>query len=137
MSTLLASALFLAAAWQDKSFDSGLAALATSTSLCTSQDKPAPKADDEELTPEKAVQLLKEVQGLMTKSEDLLNDSSRGKSVETEDAILKRINDLLKDDPAATQKKTLEKIARLMEKSEGSQKDAVERMAEIIRKAKT
>jgi hypothetical protein len=101
------------------------------------QEKPAPKADEEELSPEKAVQLLKEVQGLMTRSEDLLNDSARGKSVETEDAILKRINELLKDDPAATQKKTLEKIARLMEKSEGSQKDAVERMAEILRKAKT
>ena len=77
------------------------------------QDKPAPKADEEELTPEKAVALLKEVQGLMTRSEDLLNDSARGKSVETEDAILKRINELLKDDPAASQKKTLEKIAKL------------------------
>ena len=101
------------------------------------QDKPAPKADEEELTPEKALQMLKEVQGLMVRSEDLLNDSSRGKSVETEDAILKRINDLLKDDPAASQKKTLEKIAKLMEKSEGSQKNAVEKMAEIIRKAKS
>ena len=101
------------------------------------QDKPAPKADEEELTPEKALQMLKEVQGLMVRSEDLLNDSSRGKSVETEDAILKRINDLLKDDPAASQKKTLEKIAKLMEKSEGSQKDAVDKMAEIIRKAKS
>ena len=105
--------------------------------LAALQDKPAPKAEEEELTPEKAVQMLKEVQGLMVRSEDLLNDSSRGKSVETEEAILKRINDLLKDDPAASQKKTLEKLAKLMEKSEGSQKDAVERMAEIIRKAKT
>jgi hypothetical protein len=111
-----------------------LAALVLAAGL---QDKPAPKADDDELSPEKAVQLLKEVQGLMTRSEDLLNDSARGKSVETEDAILKRIDDLLKDDPAAAQKKTLEKIAKLMEKSEGSQKDAVERMAEIIRKAKS
>src|SRR5215510_4641725 len=93
------------------------------------QDKPAPKEDHEDLTPEKAVQMLKDIQGLMTKSEDLLNDSSRGKSVETEDAILKRIHELLKDDPSASQKKTLEKIAKLMEKSEGSQKDAVEKMA--------
>jgi hypothetical protein len=113
---------------------SWMAALVLAAGL---QDNPAPKAQDEELTPEKAVQLLQEVQGLMTRSEDLLNDSARGKSVETEEAILKRINDLLKDDPATSQKKTLEKIARLMEKSEGSQKDAVERMAEIIRKAKT
>jgi hypothetical protein len=52
------------------------------------QDKPAPKEDHEDLTPEKAVQMLKDIQGLMTKSE-------------------------------------------------GSQKDAVEKMAEIIRKAKS
>ena len=112
-----------------------LAALLLAAGLV--QDRPAPKGGEEELTPQKAVELLKEVQGLMTRSEDLLNDSARGKSVETEDVILKRINDLLKDDPQATQKKTLEKIARLMEKSEGSQKDAVERMAEILRKAKS
>jgi hypothetical protein len=101
------------------------------------QEKPAPKDDHEDLTPEKALEMLKEVQGLMTKSEDLLNDSSRGKALETEEVLLKRINDLLKDDPAASQKKALEKIAKLMEKSEGSQKNAVERMAEIIRKAKS
>jgi hypothetical protein len=101
------------------------------------QDKPAPKDDHEDLTPEKAMELLKEVQSLMLKSEDLLNDSSRGKAVETEDAILKRVNELLKDDPSAAQKKTLEKIEKLMSKSEGSQKDAIERMAEIIRKAKS
>jgi hypothetical protein len=101
------------------------------------QDKPAPKDDHEDLTPEKALELLKEVQGLMTRSEDLLNDSARGKSIETEEAILKRIDDLLKDDPAAAQKKSLEKIEKLMSKSEGSQKDAIERMAEVIRKAKS
>ena len=102
------------------------------------QDKPpAPKDDHEDLTPEKALEMLKEVQGLMTRSEDLLHDSARGKSLETEEAILKRIDDLLKDDPAANQKKTLEKIEKLMSKSEGSQKDAIERMAEIIRKAKS
>jgi len=110
--------------------------IATLTLAALLQDKPAPK-DEEDLTPEKAVQMLKDIQGLMTKSEDLLNDSSRGKSVETEDAILKRIHELLKDDPSASQKKTLEKIAKLMEKSEGSQKDAVDKMAEIIRKAKS
>ena len=110
---------------------------ATVVLLASLQAKPEPKGDDEELTPQKAVQMLKDIQGLMSKSEDLLNDSSRGKSAETEDAILKRINELLKDDPAASQKKTLEKIAKLMEKSEGSQKDAIEGMAEIIRKAKT
>ena len=101
------------------------------------QDKPAPKDDHEDLTPEKALQMLKEVQNLMTLSEDLLNDSARGKAMETEEAIRKRINDLLKEDPAAAQKSALAKIEKLMSKSEGSQKDAVERMAEIIRKAKS
>lgn len=101
------------------------------------QDKPAPKEEHEDLTPQKAIEMLKEVQSLMNRSEDLLSDSSRGKSVETEEAILKRINELLKDDPAAAQKKALEKIEKLMSKSEGSQKDAIERMAEVIRKAKS
>ena len=101
------------------------------------QDKPAPKDDHEDLTPEKALELLKEVQGLMTRSEDLLNDSARGKSLATEEAILKRIDDLLKDDPAAAQKNALGKIEKLMSTSEGSQKDAIERMAEVIRKAKS
>ena len=105
--------------------------------LAVVQDKPAPKEDHEDLTPEKAIEMLKEIQGLMVKSEDLLHDSSRGKAVETEEGILKRIDDLLKDDPSAAQKKTLEKIEKLMSKSEGSQKDAIERMAEIIRKAKS
>lgn len=101
------------------------------------QETPRPKDEHEDLTPEKAIQLLKEVQGLMTLSEDLLNDSSRGKSLETEEAIVRRIHELLKDDPSAAQQKTLEKIQKLMSRSEGTQKDAVERMAEIIRKAKS
>ena len=101
------------------------------------QDKPAPKEDHEDLTPEKAIEMLKEVQNLMTLSEDLLNDSSRGKAMETEDAIRKRITELLKDDPASAQKNALAKIEKLMSKSEGSQKDAIEKMAEIIRKSKS
>jgi len=101
------------------------------------QDKPAPKEDHEDLTPEKAIEMLKEVQNLMTLSEDLLNDSSRGKAMETEEAIRKRITELLKDDSAAAQKSALVKIEKLMSKSEGSQKDAIEKMAEILRKAKS
>jgi len=98
------------------------------------QDKPEPA--HEHPSAEQAIDLLKQIQGLMLKSEDLLNDSSRGKSLETEEAILKRIGDLLKDDPASAQKKTLEKIARLMEKSEGSQKDAIERMTMLLQQLK-
>jgi hypothetical protein len=98
------------------------------------QDPPDPKHDHP--SPQQALEILKQVQSLMTTSEDLLNDSSRGKTLETEEAILKRINELLKDDPAAAQKKALEKIERLMQKSEGTQKDAVERMAKLIEKLK-
>src|SRR5262245_14803985 len=108
------------------------------STLAYAQEKPAPKKEDhEDLTPEKAIEMLKEVQSLMTLSEDLLNDSSRGKAVETEEAIKRRIAELLKNDPADAQKSALAKIEKLMSKSEGSQKDAVERMAEIIRKAKS
>jgi ElaB/YqjD/DUF883 family membrane-anchored ribosome-binding protein len=112
-------------------------AAATFLAISLFQDKPAPKEDHEDLTPEKAIEMLKEVQNLMTLSEDLLNDSSRGKAMETEDAIRKRITELLKDDPAAAQKNALAKIEKLMSKSEGSQKDAIEKMAEIIRKSKS
>ncbi len=93
--------------------------------------------EEEDLTPEKAIQLLKETRDLMAKAEELLNESSRGKAVETEKAIVERINELLKDDPEAAQKKALEKIERLMSKSQGSQKSAIDKIEEIIRKAKS
>jgi hypothetical protein len=98
---------------------------------------PGKQEEDEDLTPEKALQLLKETQDLMAKAEDLLNESSRGKAIETEKGIVERINELLKDEPQAAQKKALEKIERLMSKSQGSQKGAIEKMGEIIRKAKS
>jgi ElaB/YqjD/DUF883 family membrane-anchored ribosome-binding protein len=98
--------------------------------------KPA-QEQEEDLTPEKALQLLKETQDLMAKAEELLNESSRGKAVETEKKIVERINELLKDEPEAAQKKALEKIERLMSKSQGSQKSAIEKIDEIIRKAKS
>jgi len=96
----------------------------------------APKKDETELSPEQALDLLKEVQGLMAKSEELLHNSSQGRAVETEADLLQRVNELLKDEPAASQKKVLQKIGKLMEKSEGKQKDAVERIAEVIRRVK-
>ena len=100
---------------------------------------PAPPQgqEEEELTPEKALELLKEAQELMMKAEELLNESSRGKAIETEKAIVERINELLKDDPEAAQKKVLEKIERLMSKSEGKQKGAMEKIEEILRKARS
>jgi len=125
------------------------AALTIAVAPAWAQDGPKPKPEDkfrpeapqkedeEELTPEKAMAMLKEVRELMEKSEELLNTSSRGKALETEKEVLERLKELLKDDPQATQKQILEKIERLMSKSEGQQQGAVERLAEIIRKAKS
>ena len=98
---------------------------------------PGKQEEDEDLTPEKALELLKETRDLMAKAEELLNESSRGKAVETEKAIVERINELLKDEPEAAQKKVLEKIERLMSKSQGKQKGAMEKIDEILRKAKS
>ena len=136
-----------------------LAAFAIWTGAAYAQDKPqdppkpdAPKPDDkfrpeapkkdeeEDLTPEKAMQMLKEVKGLQELAADLLNASAQGKALATEQALLAKIKELLKDDklaPEDAQKKILEKIERLMGKSEGNQKDAVDKMGEIIRKAKS
>ena len=101
------------------------------------QPPPGKPEEQEDLTPEKALQLLKETRDLMAKAEDLLNESSRGKAIETEKGIVDRINELLKDEPEAAQKKALEKIERLMSKSQGSQKSAIDKIDEIIKKAKS
>ena len=102
----------------------------------------APKKDEEEdLTPEKALQMLKEVNELQDLAAELLNATARGKALETEQALLQKLKGLLKEDDKkdseSAQKKILEKIERLMGKSEGSQKDAADKMGEIIRKAKS
>ena len=101
----------------------------------------APKKEEEEdLTPEKAMQMLKEVKDLQELAADLLNASSQGKALATEEELLKKLKTVLKEDPKSTedaQKQILQKIERLMGKSEGNQKDAVEKMGEIIRKAKS
>jgi hypothetical protein len=102
----------------------------------------APRPEEEaDLTPEQAMATLREVRSLMEKSEELLQNSSRGKALETEEELLKKIKDLLKDeeksDPGAAQKQILEKIERLMKKSERHQTNAIERMADLIRRAKS
>ena len=103
--------------------------------------KSPPAPEDEELTPEKAMALLRDTHQLMQLAEELLNGSAQGKALETEEALLARLKELLKEDPPAdagdAQKKAIEKVERLMKKSEGSQQGALERLAEIIRKAKT
>jgi hypothetical protein len=102
----------------------------------------APKKDEEEeLTPEKAMQMLREVRELQELAAELLNASAQGKALSTEQALIDKLKNLLKDEeksnPEAAQKKILEKIERLMGKSEGNQKDAVDKMGEIIRKVKS
>ena len=116
-----------------------IAALALSSPAWAQEGQPPPgkPEEQEDLTPEKALQLLKETRDLMAKAEDLLNESSRGKAIETEKGIVERINELLKDEPEAAQKKALEKIERLMSKSQGSQKGAIDKIDEIIKKAKS
>lgn len=100
---------------------------------------PAPQ-EEEELTPEKAMELLRETHQLMQLAEELLNGTAQGKALETEEALLARLKELLTEEPPAgagdAQKKAIRKIERLMQKSEGSQQGALERLAEIIRKAK-
>jgi len=123
-------------------------ALWAGTALAQDPPKPddkfrpeAPKKDEEEdLTPEQALQMLKEVNELQDLAAELLNATARGKALETEEALLLKLKGLLKDDEKkdseTATKKILEKIERLMGKSEGSQKDAADKMGEIIRRAK-
>jgi hypothetical protein len=73
----------------------------------------------------------------MGKAEELLNDSSRGKALETEKQLMERLERELKDEPGALQKRILEKVGKLVEKAEKKEKDAADKLAEIIKKAKT
>jgi hypothetical protein len=105
------------------------------------QDKPPANPKEEaELSIEEAMKMLKEVGKLMESAEELLNDASRGKALETEKELMAKIDKLLKEDPqsnpAEAQKKVLEKIQKLMQKSEKSQGESADKMGEIIRRIK-
>jgi ElaB/YqjD/DUF883 family membrane-anchored ribosome-binding protein len=103
------------------------------------QEKPKPK-EEGELSIEEAMKMLKECNKLMETAEELLNDASRGKAVETEAELRKKIDELLKQDskenPAEAQQKVLEKIQKLMQKSEKKQSDSADKMGEVIRRVK-
>jgi len=103
------------------------------------QDKPAPK-EEAELSIEEAMKMLKECGKLMDSAEELLNDASRGKALETEKELMAKIDKLLtedpKENPAEAQKKVLEKIQKLMQKSEKSQGDSADKLGEVIRRVK-
>jgi hypothetical protein len=88
--------------------------------------------EDDELTPAQAMELLGDAHGMMVKAEELLNDSSRGKALETERKLIERLERELKDE-----KGILAKVGKLIEKAEKKEKDAADKLAEIIKKAKT
>ena len=93
--------------------------------------------DEDQLTPEQAMEMLKDIQGMMNKAEELLNDSSRGKALATEKDLIEKLDKELRDDPTALQKQILEKVKKLNERTEKKQKDAVDKLAELIKKAKS
>jgi ElaB/YqjD/DUF883 family membrane-anchored ribosome-binding protein len=93
--------------------------------------------DEDQLTPEQAMEMLKDIKGLMDKSEELLNDSSRGKALETEKELLDKLAKEFKDEPEALQKQILEKVKKLTQRSEKKQKDAIDKMQELIKKARS
>jgi hypothetical protein len=100
---------------------------------------PAPK-EEKDLTPEEAIQILKDCQKLMEEAEGLLNDSSRGKALGAEKETIERVNKLLGTppaDPSAEQKKVLEMIEKLMGKSQKSQGDTVDKLGDVIRRVRS
>lgn len=105
------------------------------------QEKPpASPKDEAELSIEEAMKILKECNKLMDSAEELLNDASRGKALETEKELMEKIDKLLKEDPkenpAEAQKRVLEKIQKLMQKSEKSQGESADKLGEVIRRVK-
>src|SRR5262245_35064623 len=118
-----------------------LTALALMAGLALQDKPPAPPHKEEaELTIEEAMKMLKEVGTLMEAAEELLNNASHGKALETEKELLDKIDKLLKEDskenPAEAQKKILEKIQKLMGKSEKSQGQSADKLGEVIRRVK-
>ena len=121
-----------------------LTALVFVAGLSLAQDKPgkpqAPK-EEAELTIEEAMKMLKDVGQLMEVAEELLNNASHGKALETEKELMDKIDKLLKEDakenPTEAQKKILEKIQKLMGKGEKSQGQSADKMGEVIRRVKS
>jgi hypothetical protein len=118
-----------------------LFAIAVPLAYAQEGEKEAPPGaepqEEDELTPAQAMELLEDAHHMMGKAEELLNDSSRGKAIETEKALMERLERELKDEPGAMQKRILEKVGKLVEKAEKKEKDAADKLGEIIKKAKT
>jgi hypothetical protein len=109
-------------------------AFALAAGTAWAQDPP-----DEEtpLTPQQAVEMLKEIYALMGEAESKLNESAAGQALMTEKDVAERIAELLRemDQSKASQKAILEKIGKLMDRSSKKQKTAIEKINELIRKA--
>jgi uncharacterized membrane-anchored protein YjiN (DUF445 family) len=128
-----------------KTWTAGLAAFLLAFGAAWAQDddkfRPEKGKEEEELTPEQAMKMLQEAQELMLRCEELLNDSSRGKALEAESELLKKLAELLKEeekkDPELVQKRILEMIQRMLQKTEKKQQDTIEKLNEIIKRAKT
>lgn len=111
------------------------------------QPKPKPKypkpMDDDnggEMSPEDFVKELNEVVELMKLAADWLNESSKGKSLEAQKEILKKIEKILKEefkdyDPSKLQEKILEKIEKLLKATEGKQKTTIDKLTKLIKEA--
>lgn len=94
---------------------------------------PAAQDDDEDqLTPAQVREALQDIHRMMELAERLLNDSSRGRALETEQALLDRYRDQFGDVPLDV----LEKVRKLAERAEKKQKDVIDRLAELIKKAR-
>jgi hypothetical protein len=102
------------------------------------QDPKDPEPGEEEnLTPDDAMAMLREIHKLMGTAEELLHGASLGKGALTQEEILKLLKDVEKMDPSDAQKKVLELINKLLSKSEKNQKDVIERITELIKKSKS
>jgi hypothetical protein len=87
------------------------------------------------LAPQEAVEELKEIHKLMEGAERALEGASLGKAAAEQEEILKMLGDLAKD-PAELQGKALEMIDKLLKRGEKDQKETIERITELIKKAK-
>ena len=116
------------------------------------REEPAPE-EEKELTPQETMKLLHEIEDLMDLSEELLYNSSLGKALETSEELKKKIEELLREDrekppPSSDggtpqenpgenpQEETLRKVEKLMGKAQEKQGGTIERIRELIRRAK-
>ena len=118
-----------------------LAVVALSLPAWAQAPRPAPQDPEQEkpLTPQEAEKMLQEIYGLMGEAEEGLNNASRGEALRSEQEVVKRIEELLKemDESAAGQRAILQKIGKLMGGSKGKQQGSIDKINELIRRAGT